>query len=63
MGFDLKWHRSGMEIAWGMGRKWWFDGDENENEGCVAWKAKIGCDGCSRWLKKTGKWSYFWVHS
>jgi hypothetical protein len=26
--FDLKWYRSRMEIAWGMERKWWFDGNE-----------------------------------
>ena len=36
MGFDLKWRRSGMEIAWGMERKWSFDGNGNENEECVA---------------------------
>ena len=26
-----------------MEKKWWYDG--NENEGCVAWKAKMDYDG------------------
>ena len=43
MGLGLKWRRSGMEIAWGMEKKWWYGG--NENEGCVAWKAKMDYDG------------------
>jgi hypothetical protein len=53
VGFDLKWCKSGMGIAWGMERKWWFDG--NENEGCVAWTVKMDYDGCCCSLKKTGK--------
>lgn len=34
LGLDLRGGRSGMEIAWGMEKKWWYD--ENENEGCGA---------------------------
>ena len=52
-----------MEIAWGMEKKWWYDG--NENEGCVAFKLKVkmGFDGCCCSSKKTERWSYYWVHS
>ena len=57
MGFTLKWSRLRMKIAWDMERKWWFGGNENENEGWVAWKVKIDFDNCWHWLKITGKWS------
>ena len=50
-----------MEIACGMEKKWWYDG--NENEGCVAWKVKMDYERCGCSLKKTWKLSCYWVHS
>jgi hypothetical protein len=51
----------GMEIAWGMVKKWWYDGNGNEGDDGRKEKMSYGDDSC--WSKKIERWWYCWVHS